>query len=122
MGTFSGNHLSLFSSPQRYAIRTANNTFVTLKDGRYCRIDELGIQPGQRGYFQDVLFTQEFKLCANLSVAWTEGDKQHAPELLAIVSDQCACRNRLREYGIRWIRNKVSEMINPVDSTWMILI
>jgi hypothetical protein len=84
-----------------YNIRTANNTYVTLRDGRYCQIDELGIQPGQRGYFQDVLFTQDFKLCANLSLAWTDGDQQHAPELLAIVSDQRACRNRLREYRVR---------------------
>jgi hypothetical protein len=84
-----------------YDIRTANNTFVTLKDGRYCRIDELGIQPGQRGYFQNVLFTQEIKLCANLSLAWADGDEQHAPELLAIVSAQRACRNRLREYRVR---------------------
>jgi hypothetical protein len=61
----------------------------------------LGVQPGQRGYFQDVLFTQDFKLCANLSVTWTDGDEQHTPELLAIVSDQRACRNRLREYHVR---------------------
>ena len=84
-----------------YDIRTAENTFVTLRTGRYCRIEELGIQPGQRGYFQDVLFTQDFKLCANLSVAWTDGDEKHAPELLAIVSDQRAGRNRLREYSVR---------------------
>ena len=84
-----------------YDIRTANNTVVTLEDGRRCRIDELGIQPGQRGYFQNVLFTEDVKLCANLSVKWTDGDEQHKPELLAVVSDQCAGRNRLREYGVR---------------------
>ena len=82
-------------------IRTANNTFVTLRDGRYRRIDELGLQPGQRYYFQDVLFTQDIQLCANLSVLWTDGDAKHAPELLAIVSDQRACRTRLREYSVR---------------------
>jgi hypothetical protein len=84
-----------------YNIRTADNTFVPLRNGRYCRIEELGIQPGQRGYFQDVLLTQDFKLCANLSVTWTDGDEKHAPELLAIVSDQHACRKRLREYRVR---------------------
>ena len=84
-----------------YDIRTANNTFVTLRDGRYRRIDELGLQPGQRYYFQDVLFTQDIQLCANLSVLWTDGDAKHAPELLAIVSDQRACRTRLREYSVR---------------------
>jgi hypothetical protein len=84
-----------------YDIRTANNTIVTLKDGRCCSIAELGVQKGQRGYFQDILFTQEAKLCANLSVTWTEGDEKHPPELLAVVSDQTACRARLREYGVR---------------------
>jgi hypothetical protein len=84
-----------------YAIRTANNTFVTLRNGRYCQIFELAPEPGQRAYFQDVLFTQDFKLCANLSLVWTDGDAQHKPELLAVVSDECACRNRLREYGVR---------------------
>jgi hypothetical protein len=85
----------------RYDIRTANNTFVTLRNGRYCQIAELAPEPGQRVYFQDVLFTQDFKLCANLSVTWTDGDEKHKPELLAVVSDECACRNRLREYGVR---------------------
>jgi hypothetical protein len=84
-----------------YDIRTANNTFVTLRDGRYCRIDDLGVQPGQRRYFQEVLFTQDYKLFANLSVTWTVGDEQHAPELVAVVSDQHADRNRLREYRVR---------------------
>lgn len=86
-----------------YDIRTANNTLVTLKDGRCCSIAELGVEKGQRGYFQEVLFTQEAKLCANLSVTWTEGDENHSPELLAVVSDQIACRARLREYGIRMV-------------------
>ena len=84
-----------------YNIRTANNTIVTLKDGRSCPIDALGIQQGDRGYFQEVLFTQDLKLCANLSVAWTDGDEKHKPELLAVVSDRIACRARLREYGAR---------------------
>jgi hypothetical protein len=84
-----------------YDIRTANNTYVTLKDGRYCQIDELGVLQGQRGYFQDVLFTQDVKPCANLSLTWTDGDEKHAPELLAVVSDQLACRARLHEYGVR---------------------
>lgn len=84
-----------------YNIRTASNTIVTLKDDRSCRIDELGVQQGQRVYFQNVWFTQEQKLYANLSVTWTSGDEKHAPELLAVMSDQIACRARLREYGVR---------------------
>jgi hypothetical protein len=84
-----------------YDIRTANNTIVTLKNGCSCRIDELGVQKGQQRFFQDVLFTKEMKLCANLSVSWTTGDDQHASELLAVVSDRRACPPRLREYDVR---------------------
>ena len=84
-----------------FDIRTANNTIVTLKNGCICRINELGVQQGQQRFFQDVLFTQDLKLCANLSVTWTTGDDKHAAELLAVVSDQCACPPRLREYGVR---------------------
>ena len=84
-----------------YNIRTASNTYVTSKDGRSCRIDELGVRQGDRRYFQSVWLTQDMKLCANLSVTWTSGDAKHAPELLAVMSDQCACGARLREYAVR---------------------
>lgn len=84
-----------------YDIRIQSNTIVTLVNGRQVRIDALGVQPGQRRYFQSVRLTQEAKLCANLSVTWTEGDDKHAPELLAVISDEPACRARLREYGAR---------------------
>ena len=40
-------------------------------------------------------------MTTNLSVTWTSGDEKHAPELLAVASDQLACRARLREYGMR---------------------
>jgi hypothetical protein len=84
-----------------YNIRIQSNTTVTLENGWHGRIDELGVQPGQRRYYQNVWLTQEAKLCANLSVTWTEGDDQNAPEVLAVISDQIACRARLREYGVR---------------------
>lgn len=84
-----------------YVIRVAHNTYVTRSDGRCCRIDELGVKPGQRRYFQDVWLTREAKLCTHLTVTWTEGDAQHQPELLAVVSDQLACRARLGDYGQR---------------------
>ncbi len=74
-------------------------TCVPLPDGRFCRIDRLGVPQGQRRYFQNVLLTREAKLRTNLSVGWTDGDAKHAPELLAVISEPCACRLRLREYG-----------------------
>ena len=84
-----------------YDIRIQCNTTVTLEDGWQGRVDELGVQPGQRRYYQNVRLTLESKLCTHLSVTWTEGDAKHAPELLAVISDQLACRARLREYGAR---------------------
>ncbi len=84
-----------------YAIRVMNNTYVTLDDGREPRIDCLGVPHGQRRYFQSVGLTREAKRRTNLSVCWTEGDDKHAPELLAVISDQVAGRLRLREYGFR---------------------
>lgn len=84
-----------------YGIRVTCNTLVTIAEGRQFRIDQLGVTPGRARYLQQVKLTAELKLCANLSVTWTEGDAHHAPELLALISDQVACRQRLREYGWR---------------------
>jgi len=84
-----------------YDIRIQYNTTVTLENGWQGRVDELGVQTGQRRYFQNVRLTLEAKWCAHLSVTWTEGDDKHASELLAVMSDQPACRVRLREYGAR---------------------
>lgn len=84
-----------------YDIRVADNTIVNLSNYPSCRIDEMGVQLGQRRYFQNVQLTRKAKLSTNLSVTWTEGDPQHAPELLAVMSNQVADHQRLREYGWR---------------------
>ena len=84
-----------------YNIRVACNTIINLNNYPPCRIDELGGRPQQRRYFQDVQLTRKNKLPTNLSVTWTEGGAQHAPELLAIMSNQVAGRQRLRDYGGR---------------------
>lgn len=84
-----------------YVIRVARNTYVTLPDGRRCRIDQLALKHGRRRYFQDVWLTQEAKLRAHLTLTWTTGDERHAPELLALISNQRACRKRLHQYGQR---------------------
>jgi hypothetical protein len=85
----------------QYDIRIQCNTIVTLENGKQQRVDELGVKPGQRRYFQNVRLTLESKLSANLSVTWTDGDDKHEPELLAVISDRPACSARLREYGQR---------------------
>jgi hypothetical protein len=84
-----------------YDIRIACNTIVQLKNYPLGRIDELGVHPGQRRYFQDVQLTRKIQFSTNLSVTWTDGDTQQNPELLAIMSDQIASRQRLREYAGR---------------------
>ncbi|MDL1894640.1 transposase [Anaerolineae bacterium CFX7] len=84
-----------------YNIRIPYSTIVWLENGIRCRIDELGVKPGQRRYFQNVYFTSEAKLFGHLSVTWSPDDDHNAPELVAVMSDQIACRQRLSEYGWR---------------------
>jgi hypothetical protein len=82
-----------------YGIRVARNTYITLPDGTSDRLDNLVPENCNR-YFQDVLLTRETKLHTNVSVTWTT-DKKGEPEMVAIITDQIACRARLREYGGR---------------------
>lgn len=84
-----------------YDIRIQCNTTVTLENGWQGRLDALGVKPGQRRYFQNVRLTQDQKWRAHLSVTWTEGDAKNPPEILAVISNDRACRARLGEYGIR---------------------
>jgi hypothetical protein len=84
-----------------YDIRLACNTYVTLEDGRQCAVEALGVQPGQCGYFQNVMVTQDEKLQGNLSVTWTDGKRGKKIEIVAILSDRCAEKARLDEYALR---------------------
>lgn len=82
-----------------YAIRVACNTYLTLPDGTSDRLDHWVPENCNR-YFQNVLLTREAQLQTNVSVTWTT-DKKDEPEMVAIITDQIACRARLREYGGR---------------------
>ena len=82
-----------------YAIRVACNTYLTLPDGTSDRVDHLVPENGNR-YFQNVLLTREAKLQTNVSVTWTTNKKGEL-EIVAIITDQIACRARLREYSCR---------------------
>ncbi len=84
-----------------YNIRLPVSTIVWLENGSRRRIDELGVKPGQRRYFQNVYFTNAAKLFGTLAVTWTPGDERNSPALVAVMSDQIACRQRLTEYGWR---------------------
>ena len=82
-----------------YAIRVACNTYITMPDGTSDRLDHLVPENCNR-YFQNVLLTQEAKLQTNVSVTWTTNKKGEL-EMVAIITNQTACRARLREYGCR---------------------
>jgi hypothetical protein len=83
----------------KYAIRIACNTYITLPDGTSDRLDHW-VPLNCNRYFQNVLLTQETKLQTNVSVTWTT-DEKGEPEMVAIITNQIACRARLREYGGR---------------------
>jgi hypothetical protein len=70
-----------------------------MEDGTSDRLDYL-VPENRNRYFQNVFLTREAKLRTNVSVTWTT-DKKGEPEMVAIISDQIACRARLREYGSR---------------------
>ena len=103
-----------------YGIRIQCNTTVTLENGWQGRVDALGVKPGERRYFQKVRLTLAQRWEAHLSVTWTEGDDQHPPELLAVMSDEPAGRARLRGMACAWISNRVSGMTSPGALIWPI--
>jgi len=82
-----------------YAIRIACNTYITLPDGTSDRLDNL-VPVNRNRYFQNVLLTRETKLQTNVSITWTT-DEKGKPDMVPIITDQIACRARLREYGLR---------------------
>jgi hypothetical protein len=82
-----------------YGIRIACNTYITLPDGTSNRLDVL-VPKHRNRYYQDALLTLQAKLQTNVSVTWTT-DKQGNPEMVPLMTNQIACRARLREYGKR---------------------
>lgn len=84
-----------------HVVRVAHNTIVTWPDGHACRIDELGVQPGQQRFWNHVLLTREHLWPTNLSVTWTTGDERNLPEILAVISNQPAHPAHLRHYARR---------------------
>ena len=84
-----------------YRIRVARNTYLTYRSGLRCRIDRLGVRRGRILCLNDVRLTLNDQFLTHLSVAWSLGDAQHAPELVAVISNQRAHPQRLDEYGLR---------------------
>jgi hypothetical protein len=82
-----------------YAIRIACNTYITLPDGSSDRLDNW-VPVNCNRYFQEVLLTRETKLQTIVSVTWTT-DEKGQPDMVPIITNQIACRARLREYAGR---------------------
>lgn len=80
-----------------YTIRILANTIVWLQEGIICRVDELGVKPGQTKFYQNVALNLAGEFETNLSVTWTEDQE----ELLAVISDKAANQARLDRYGLR---------------------
>ena len=85
----------------RYRIRVTKNTTVTLPNGRVCRIDQLGVQPGTIQCFQNVRLTLTGQFLTNLAVTWSVGDAKHPSELVAVITHQLASPKTLRQYALR---------------------
>jgi hypothetical protein len=81
-----------------YGIRVANNTTVTLADGRVFAIDTLGVQPGRARYFQNVHLTAEADWLCNLAVTWTRATAKQPAELCAIAMNLTANQRTLKTY------------------------
>jgi hypothetical protein len=85
----------------RYRIRVPKNTIVTFTTGRVCRIDQLGVKPGQVRCFQAVRLTRTDLFLTHLAVTWSVGDAKHPPELVAVMTGQRASPKTLRQYARR---------------------
>lgn len=81
-----------------YDIRIANNTGVTLADGRVLAIHTLGVKPGCPRYFQNVRLTAEADWTCNLAVTWTKATPKQPAELCAIAMNMPASPRSLKDY------------------------
>jgi hypothetical protein len=81
-----------------YEIRIANNTLITLPDGRQLTLNALGVKPGRPRYFQNVGLTAEADWVCNLAVTWTKPTPKQPAELCAIAMNVPANACTLKDY------------------------
>jgi len=81
-----------------YIIRIANSTYITFSDGRQIAVDQLGIKPGQRGYFPNVRLTREADWCCNIAITWTRATPKCPAELCVVMTNLHADGWVLRHY------------------------
>lgn len=82
-----------------YLIRVANNTYVTLADGRQLSIQQLNVPQGRCRYFAQVRLTQSKMFQCNLMVTWTTPKKPgEKTELCAVITNLRPCYLHLKWY------------------------
>jgi hypothetical protein len=84
-----------------YVIRLANSTRIGLADGQWLRLDHLSVIPDKCCAFQQVLVARSVKWPACVTVTRTHPDAKGKSEIVAVMSNRAAGRNRLREYAYR---------------------
>ncbi len=81
-----------------YIIRIANNTTVTLPDGRRTRVSALGVKPGQRRYFTQVRLSRDADWVCNVAITWTTATPTQPAELCVVATKHTAGQRTLDRY------------------------
>jgi Transposase DDE domain len=84
-----------------YRIRIVRSTHIRLRTGATVRLDALKPRMGRTLCLSHVLLTQQHAFATHVSMTWTRGEDNVAPELVIVISDQRAHPDRLREYAVR---------------------
>jgi hypothetical protein len=81
-----------------FRLRLKGNQRITLSDGRTWLLRELGLQPGMKGFLQEVRLGEGRYGPIHLAMAWSEKTKAQA---WYIASDEPTEETTLGEYGLR---------------------
>ena len=84
-----------------YVIRLANSTRIGLADGQWVRLDQLNVMTDECRAFPQVLVARSVRWPADVTVTRTHPNAKGKSEIVAMMSNRAAGRNRLREYAYR---------------------
>ena len=84
-----------------YRIRIVRSIHIRLRTGTTVRLDALKPRRGRTLCLNHAVLTLEHAFVTHVSMTWSRGEDQVAPELVVIISDQRAHPDRLREYAVR---------------------
>lgn len=84
-----------------YVIRLANNTCIGFADGQWVRLDQIAVTPQDCLALQNVLVARSVRWPAHVTVTRTRPDAKRKSEVVAVMSNRPAGRQRLREYAQR---------------------